>query len=380
MKSLRFAKHLGTRMILIAVFLLPLIAGFTTPAFADDDDGDHARRVYTMTNSASGNEVIELRRASDGSPSLTSYSTGGLGSGAGLGSQGALVLTENNRWLLAVNAGSNQVSVFAVKRNGLELTDVVDSGGLMPISLTVHERYVYVVNTGGSGNISGFRLRNNGKLQPLDGSTQPLSNDGAGASPMPAQISFHPEGDRLVVTEKGTNLIVTYEVQKGIAGPPVTYLSSGMTPFGFAFDKRNHLIVSEAFGGAPGASAMSSYQVDDDVFEVISPSVGTTQTAACWVVISKDGKYAYDTNTGSGSISSFRIGKDGSLTLLDPQAGLTGDGSSPIDMALSHNGRYLFAIGANSSMISAFEVNADGSLSHLGDVGVPAGSLGLAAH
>jgi 6-phosphogluconolactonase (cycloisomerase 2 family) len=152
-----------------------------------------------------------------------------------------------------------------------------------------------------------------------------------------------------------------------------------MTPFGFAFDKRDHLIVSEAFGGAPGASAMSSYTVDDDAFEVISPSVGTTQTAACWVVISKNGQYAYDTNTGSGSISSFRIGRDGSLTLLDPQAGLTGDGSSPIDMALSRNGRYLFAIGANSSMVSAFEVNADGSLDHLGDVSVPAGSVGLAA-
>ena len=125
---------------------------------------------------------------------------------------------------------------------------------------------------------------------------------------------------------------------------------------------------------------MSSYKVKGDVFEVISPSIGTTQTAACWVVISKDGKYAYDTNTGSGSISSFLIGKDGSLTLLDPQAGLTGEGSSPIDMALSHNGKYLFAIGATSSMISAFEVNADGSLDHLGDTSVPAGSVGLAAH
>ena len=380
MKRLKFAQHLGTRMLLIAVFLLPLIAGFTTPALAKDDGGDKNRRVYTMTNSASGNEVIEIRAGKDGSPTSTAYSTGGLGSGAGLGSQGSVVLTENNRWLLAVNAGSNQVSVFAVRKNGLKLRDVVDSGGIMPISLTVHGRLVYVVNTGGSGNISGFLLGNNGRLWPLPGSMQPLSNDGAGDSPQPAQISFHPDGDLLVVTEKATNLIVTYEVEKGIAGPPTAHPSAGMTPFGFAFDKRNHLIVSEAFGGAPGASAMSSYKVKDDIFEAISPSVGTTQTAACWVVISKDGKYAYDTNAGSGSISSFRIGKDGSLTLLDPQAGLTGEGSSPIDMALSNNGKYLFAIGANSSMVSAFEINADGSLDHLGDVSVPAGSVGLAAH
>jgi 6-phosphogluconolactonase (cycloisomerase 2 family) len=150
-----------------------------------------------------------------------------------------------------------------------------------------------------------------------------------------------------------------------------------MTPFGFAFDHSDHLIVSEAFGGAPDASAISSYMVDGGAFELISPSVGTTQTAACWVVISKDGNYAYDTNTGSDSISSFQIGSDGSLTLLDSQAGLTGD--APIDMALTADGSILFALAGAGASVSAFHVNADGSLTHLGDVSVPAGSVGLAA-
>ena len=380
MISIRLAKHLGTRMILIAVFLLPLIAGFTTPVRADDDDDGSRRAVYTITNAAAGNEVVVFRRAGDGSLSMQeSVSTGGLGSGAGLGSQGAVILSENGRWLFAVNAGSNQVSVFSVKQNRLTLTDVVDSGGSMPISLTFHGRTLYVLNAGESGNISGFRLRENGKLVPLNGSTQPLSNGGTGDSPQPAQVSFSPGGDVLVVTEKMTNLIDVYEVNDGIAGPPVTYPSAGITPFGFAFDKREHLIVSEAFGGAPGASAMSSYLVNESSFEVISASVGTTQTAACWVVISKSGKYAYTTNTGSGSISSFTIAKDGAITLLDPQAGLTGDGSRPIDMALSNNGTYLYAIGGGSSEISIFKVHADGSLEASGKVSVPAGSVGLAA-
>jgi 6-phosphogluconolactonase len=256
------------------------------------------------------------------------------------------------------------------------LTDVVDSGGIMPISLTFHGRTFYVLNADGSGNISGFTLRNNGTLTPLHGSTQPLSNRGVGHSPEPAQISFHPGGNLLVVTEKATNLIVTYEVDNGIAGPPLTHPSAGMTPFGFAFDRHGLLIVSEAAGGAPGASTMSSYQVNDDEFEVISPAVATTQTAACWVLISKDGKYAYDTNTGSDSISSFLIGKDGSLTLLDAQAGLR---AMAIDMALTNDGRFLLAIGAGSSMTHAFEVKADGSLVPIGEVSVPAGSVGLAA-
>ena len=373
-------KHLGTRMILIAMLLLPLLAGFTTPARADDDTGGARRAVYTITNAADGNEVVVFRRANDGSlVHHETVSTGGLGTGAGLGSQGAVILNKNGRWLFAVNAGSNQISVLRVRQNGLELTDVVDSGGVRPISLTIHNRILYVLNAGASGNISGFRLAEDGTLEALDGSTQPLSNGGSGDAPQPAQISFSPNGNVLVVTEKMTNRIDVYEVKNKIAGAPVTHDSAGMTPFGFAFDKRKHLIVSEAFGGAPNASALSSYRVARNTFETRSASVGTTQTAACWVVISKNGKYAYTTNAGSGSISSYTINRDGMISLLEAQAGLTGDGSSPIDMALSKNGKYLYAAAAASSEITIFMAQADGSLESLGAVSVPAGSLGLAA-
>jgi 6-phosphogluconolactonase (cycloisomerase 2 family) len=181
------------------------------------------------------------------------------------------------------------------------------------------------------------------------------------------------------VTEKATNLIDIYQVVRGIAMPPETHPSSGMTPFGFAFAKRHDLIVSEAFGGAPRVSAVSSYNVDKGTFEVVSPSVGTTQTAACWVIISNNGKYAYVTNTGSGSISSYRIENDGTIHLLDAQAGLTGEGSSPIDMALNNSGRFLYALGANSDTISIFQVRENGTLKSLGNVSVPAGAVGLAA-
>jgi 6-phosphogluconolactonase len=380
MKTLEFAKRLGTRFILAVVLLVPMIAAFASPAAADEEEGNARRAVYTITNAAEGNEVAVYERSADGSLTFkAAYPTGGLGSGVNLGSQGAVILRENGRRLFVVNAGSNQVSVFAVRKNGLDLLDLVDSGGEMPISLTLHGRILYVLNAGGSGNINGFRVRDNGKLVPLDGSTQPLSNGGTGDSPQPAQISFSRDGDLLVVTEKMTNLIDTYQVQDGIAGPPVTHLSSGMTPFGFAFAKRHDVIVSEAFGGMPGASAVSSYNIDKDTFEVINPSVGTTQTAACWVVISNNGKYAYIANAGSGSISSYRIENDGTISLLEAQAGLTGEGSSPIDMALSNNGQFLYALGAASDTISIFQVNENGNLESVGNVSVPAGAVGLAA-
>lgn len=378
MKRFKSAKHLGTRLFFAVVFLLPWIAGFTTPAAAREEGA--ARAVYTITNASDGNEVAVYTRANDGSLSFqASYPTGGLGSGVDLGSQGAVILSENGRRLFAVNAGSNQISVFAVKNSGLQLLDVADSRGSTPISLTLSGRILYVLNAGGSGNISGFQVRENGKLAALAGSTRPLSNGGSGASPQPAQISFRPDGRLLVVTEKATNLIDLYAVRDGIAGHPVTRPSAGTTPFGFAFAKRQDLIVSEAFGGAPNASAVSSYQADRNTLHVISPSVGTTQTAACWVVISKDDKYAYVTNAGSGSISSYRIARNGAITLLDAQAGLTGDGSSPIDMALSSNGKYLYALGAMSNTISSFRVNANGSLTALGNVSVPDTAVGLAA-
>jgi len=238
---------------------------------------------------------------------------------------------------------------------------------------------LYVLNAGDSGNITGFQVRNNGKLVPLAGSTQPLSNGGTGDSPQPAQISFSRDGSLLVVTEKATNLIDVYQVENGMAGLPVSHPSAGMTPFGFAFAKRHDLIVSEAFGGAPGASAVSSYNVDTDTFEVISPSIATTQTAACWVLVSKNGKYAYATNAGSGSISSYRIEKNGAISLLEAQAGLTGAGSSPVDMALSKNGKFLYALGTATGTISIFRMQANGSLEPLGNISVPEGAVGLAA-
>jgi 6-phosphogluconolactonase len=139
--------------------------------------------------------------------------------------------------------------------------------------------------------------------------------------------------------------------------------------------------VSEAFGGAPNASALSSYRLRaSGTLEVVSESVGTTQTAACWVVITGDGRFAYTTNTGSGNISGYLIGKDGSLSLLNP-GGVTGvTGAAPVDLALTRGDQYLYSLNSGSGTISAFRVKSDGNLEALAGVsGIPAGANGLAA-
>ena len=359
---------------LVAAFVL----GSVGVAAAETDGG----AVYTLTNSAAGNAVVIFNRAVDGSLTAAgSVATGGLGTGAGLGSQGALALSANHQWLFAVNAGSNEVSVLAVSDNGLALVDKVASGGEHPVSITNYKNIVYVLNAGGSGNITGFTQGTDGHLTPLANSTRDLSNGGVGAAPGPAQVSFGPDGDVLVVTEKATNLIDTFAVDdNGVAGNVTTHPSAGVTPFGFAFTKRGTLVVSEAAGGAANASSASSYAVSADSFALISAVVPTYQTAACWVVVTKNGKYAYTTNAGSGSIGAYDVSKDGTLTLLNGQAGLTGAGSTPIDAAVSGNSQYLYTLNAGAHTITGFGVNSDGSLNAIGGVsGLVAGAAGLAA-
>jgi 6-phosphogluconolactonase (cycloisomerase 2 family) len=371
MKPNRLIHQFGARFLFVAVFLLSLVAG-VTPATAATADGFGA--VYTSTNASSGNAVFVFDRASDGSLALqNSYPTGGLGSGTGLGSQSAVVLSQNNHWLFVVNAGSNQISTFAVGAKGLDLAGAVDSGGLRPVSLTTYKDWLYVLNAGGSGNITGFVIGQDGSLSPIASSTQPLSNGGLGAAPGVGQIAFNSEGSALVVTEKSTNLLDTYQVLDGVAGAPVTHASAGAVPFGFAFDRHNHAIVSEASG------SVSSYEVADGGFDVISPAVVNTQVAACWIAISNNGKFAYTTNAGSGTISSYGISEAGSLTLLNAVAGSTGAGSAPVDMAFSNNGSFLFTLGNAAHTITIFQMGADGSLNNLSAVSVPAGVTGLAA-
>jgi 6-phosphogluconolactonase len=328
--------------------------------------------VYVLSNQSSGNAVLVFSRAQDGTlASAGTFPTGGLGTGAGLGSQGAL--TRQHKALFAVDAGSNQIAAFEIQQDGLQLVSHVASGGVMPISVTVHGDLVYVLNAGSPANITGFTFRHD-ELEPLAGSTRPLST----AAPGPAQIQFTHDGRALVVTEKTTNKIDTYVVGRdGLAFGPNVQSSAGATPFGFDIDRHGHVIVSDAFGGAPGASALSSYEVGQDGgLSTVTPLAPNGQTAACWVVIAKNGRFAYTTNTGSANVSSYAIGHDGAITLLQAAAGATG--GSPTDAAIASH--FLYTLDAAGHDISAFTTGADGALTHIpGIAGLPASAVGLAA-
>ena len=350
------------------------------PAGVTLDKNKGGDRVYTLSNQADGNKVMVFHRAASGELTFdAAYTSGGSGTGGGLGNQGAIALAEDNEIVLAVNPGSNSLSSLKVTGNGLNLKSTVSSGGMQPVSIAAYDDLVYVLNAGGNGSISGFRLLNNDKLQPIPNSTRPLS---VAATTGPAQISFVLGGRVLVITEKATNTITTYTVdESGVPGNIHTRTSSSPTPFGFAAGQLGAIFVSEAVGGAPGASVLSSYRVHlNGEISLIDGSVGAGQTAACWVVITKNGQYVYATNTGSNNVSTFNVSSvSGDIDVLDAVSGETGAG--PIDAALTGNSKFLYVLNAGGQSINVFEVEDNGSLNPVQLVtGLPPGATGLLAN
>jgi 6-phosphogluconolactonase len=335
--------------------------------------------VYVLSNEGDANRVVVYERGSDGSLAAgNAYATGGRGSAAGLGSQGSLVFDRDSDRMFAVNAGDNSVSMLALASDGsLELESTVASGGVHPVSVTVRGDLVYVVNGGDANtaaNIAGFKIAD-GALSPISNASRALT----AAQPVPAQISFSPDGTKVVVTEKGTNMIVTFPLTDGIAGAPMVRRAVGDTPFGFAWSTGGQMIVSEAFGGAPGLGATSSYDLAvAGVLTAVSSTVESGQTAPCWVEVV--GGHAYVTNTGSDTVTAYTVTATGSLELDNVDGVAAASGDTPIDVAASIDGSHLYVLDAGSHAISSYAIAANGSLTRLPDLtGLAPSSVGIAA-
>lgn len=366
--------------VLVAVFALSVVVLPMASASSWENVRGPIATVFASTNNATANQIVAYERSSTGSLSWAgNYSTGGEGTGSALADSGALALSPNHHWLLAVDAGSNQVSVFRINSGFsgqlLTLTDVVSSGGVLPVSVTLSSKEVYVLNDGNSttaGNIAGFHLGGNGQLYPIAGATQDLSMSGATGA---AQISFSPAGNFLVVTEKSTNLIDVYAVNRaGVASGPASYPSSGLTPYGFAFAGSTHVVVSEAH-----QPAVSSYSLTrSGGLQLVSASISDLQGAPCWVAVSGNGQIAFISNTASDSISTFAVGAGGSLSLLQSVAATTDAG--PAYSALSGSGQFLYVYAGGVGEIQGFQTQPDGALTWIQTVGgLPIGSEGLVA-
>ena len=334
--------------------------------------------IYTLDNDASDNSVQVTLRLPNGSLyPFASFATAGSGTGAGLGSQGALAASNDGHVLLAVNPGSNEVTLFRVLFGVfLWRQDVEDTGGVRPTSVAMHDQFVYVLNAD-SDSVRGFR-RQGGNLVPIPGAVYPLSGNGVAA----AQVGFSPDGHFLVVTERATDTIDVFRVlPNGRLGAGAFQSSAGPTPFGFQFRHDGALVVSEAAGGAAGASTVSTYRIHPNgMLETLTAAAPTGQSAACWIALAPSSPFAYTTNTGSGTLSGFGLDATGHAMLLDP-SGVSGDlgpDARPIDAAFTPDGHFVYVLDAANDRIRALLRRPNGSLETLAtSADTPDGSAGM---
>jgi len=326
--------------------------------------------TYIDGNTATANTIDGYARHADGSLTAlpgSPFAAGGAGLGSGLASQGAIQVTSDGRYLLAVDAGSNQISVLRLTAGGVPVLvgQPVPSGGNTPVSIAISPSgLVYVANQGAGGsNYTGFWLGFGGRLTPIPGSTYAVP-DGSGLG----DVLFNAFGDRLIGARTGTSMIDSFVVLPGgrlLAAQGSPYTGQGLGQLGAEFSPVNpsQLFVSNAHNGT-GLGTISAYR--DGFFGQLS-SIGASpyadgQTAPCWVEISHNGRYLYTVNTASGTISSYAISGNGSLALIG-SVPITGGGADT-DARLSPDGKYLLVDGSGMHFVSVFAVNG-GTLTEL---------------
>ena len=345
------------------VLLLAFVAGLLL--FASSAMASSGGSLYTQTNDPAGNTVQRFDRAPDGTLTPTgTFATGGIGL-AGLGGrQGAVELSGDGRYLYAVNAGSDSVSVFRTGHHGTRLIDTVSSRGTAPASVASRHGRVYVLNAGGTPSVTAYWRLPGGSLRPI--ATRELAAGAQGA----AQVSVTPDGRSLVVSERVSNRLETLPLDRfGRPGAPVVTASNGAVPFGFGITGQGTIVVSEA-----GASTVSSYRLGSGgALRTVTASLPVGQNAACWVAVSPNGRFAY-TGNAAGGITGFAIARDGSLTSL----GTTLLAPSPRDLDFDESGRYLHAV-SPGGQVTSYRVGNDGSLTLAGTAPAAAGITGAAA-
>src|SRR3954454_22768831 len=322
--------------------LLALAGAAAAPALAAAHSPHAGGYVYVDDNTAGTNTIAAFARQGDGTLTAlpgSPYDAGGDGSGSGLASQGAIQVSSDGRYVLAVDAGSNQVSVLRIKHDGtLKVLrhGVISSGGRQPVSITEDHGVVYVANAGaGDSNYTGFTLNSGGHLTPLSASRVPLPDDA-----QPGDVLFNSSGTNLVGTRVNSSKIDSFSVTSNgrlVTAPGSPFPAQGAGPFGSEFRPTDpsQLFVSNAHDGA-GNGTVSAFRVGDDgaLASIGASPFADLQTAPCWVEISHDGRYLFAVNTAVSTISRYSIAPGGAVTLLGSTPLKNATGLAPVDARL----------------------------------------------
>jgi 6-phosphogluconolactonase len=366
--------RLGFTVAAVLAGIVSMIATVGASASSPAPQGAKALgHVYVDDNTAGVNTVAGFDRHVDGSLTPipgSPFSAGGAGAGHANASQGSLQFSADGRYLLAVDAGSNQISVLKIKHDGsLQIAQVVSSNGGNPVSIAVHGKLVFVANADPSNpNYTGFMLDHGGRLRPIAGSTVSLP-----AGSQPGDVLFNRDGKKLVGTRVGTSLIDSFTVQgngrlSAAPGSPFEHQDGVFGQFGSEFSptKQGELFVSNAHTAAngPAAGSVSAYTVAGDgrLTPIGASPFPNAGVASCWMEISHDGKYLFTVNTASSTVASYSIGKDGSLSAIGDIPIANAKGAE--DARLSPDGSILYVVNSGGDTINAFSVEG-GSLTEL---------------
>jgi DNA-binding beta-propeller fold protein YncE len=334
--------------------------------------------LFVQTDDPAGNAVVAYDRAADGGlRAAGTYATGGLGGVlAGsvvdhLASQGSLTYARDSGRLYAVNAGSDTLTAFAVAGDRLVRRQVVPSFGDFPVSVAARGRLVYVLNARDGGSVQGY-LRVGDRLLAIPAWHRRLALDPA-ATPefttTPGQVTFTPDGRRLIVTTKANGNAVDVFALDRFGGPsaqPTTTVLPGAVPFALTFDARGDVALAEA-----GPNAVATFRLDPRGALTPIAQALTGQAATCWIT-AVDGRL-YLSNAGSGSVSTFTAG-------LAP-VGLTPTRGGSVDSTATPDGRFLYVQTGAAGGVDGFRIAADGTLAPAGSITVPGavGGEGIAA-
>jgi 6-phosphogluconolactonase (cycloisomerase 2 family) len=368
-----------------ALFAAPLATAATTPTTPNDTAGfatattarpAHPRggAVLVQSDNLTANTVVAYHRSPDGTLTRRgTYPTGGRGGVlAGsvvdhLASQGSLAYDRQAGLLYAVNAGSDSLTVFTVHGDRLERVQTIPTAGDFPVSVTFHDRRVWVLNALGGGSVQGF-VRVGQRLRGVDSWRRDLGLD-PDATPQftntPGQIGFTPDGSELIVTTKAVGNSIDVFPLGPLGAPsakPVVTPTPGAVPFGFAFDPAGRLQVTEA-----GPNAVATFTVGRHGTLTAVGQVATGQAATCWITAT--GQHLYASNAGSGSLSGYTAAGHGALTPL----GDTMTDGGTVDAAATGDGHYLYVQTGAMGVVDEFRVGHDGSLTRIGAVTVPGG-------
>ncbi len=366
-RLLRAAARLSALAAGLTVTVTGVAAAHASPRSNHHRSSPVVGHVYVNDNTAPVNTVAGFDRHADGTLTPipgSPFPTGGAGTGAGIGSQGALQTAPGGQELLAVNAGSNQISQLVIGRDG-RLWPVpggtISSGGTEPVSIAVARGLVYVANAGAGGsNYTGFAWDRFGRLHPIPGATFGLPD-----TAQPGDVLINATATKLLGTRVGTSQIDSFTIDwRGElhAAPGSPFAAQGPGPFGSEFSPVNpdQVFVSNAHGGA-GAGTVSAF---DDGPQGVLTSIGASpfpngQTAPCWVEISRDGRHLFAVNTAVPSVSSYRIRRDGTLRLIENTAfdGANAAKLGPFDARLSPDGSSLWVVDDGGSAVSGFAVH-----------------------